>query len=457
MRVSVCIPTRNQGRFLDEAVRSALTQDVEDMEVVVHDDASDDDTPRVLAAIRDSRLRVHRHTHPLGIAANRNSCVESARGEAVAWLDSDDAYLPGTLARRLEVLDRHPRVGLVHGGFQVIDAAGRQLRPWPALHEEDRREPGADAFRDLAAGNTITTSTVVVRASVQREAGPFATSIGAGSSDWDMWLRIALRADLAYLAEPLARYRQHEHSISVRMARSGERLRCDRRVVEHVLQRDAGLVVNRARARRSARAALAARALRQAGDHHTAGRRGDALRAVAFAGRMAPAATATGAPALMLAIVRGDDYRGYRQTRRMLAVLAERLESPRHATRLARSVAEDPDYEQMTARAAAKLRRLTPRRAVVASVTKWDPTMLWLSRRRGVQFPDRRRMPDGYPGGDEHAISHLAQLQADGATHLAFTAATRWWLDYYPAFAAHLHERHTLLLDDADCVVYALA
>jgi len=457
MRVSVCIPTRNQAGYLEAAVRSALAQDVAGMEVLVHDDASDDDTARVLAGIRDPRLRVFHHPQPLGIAGNRNSLAEAAAGAAIAWLDSDDVYLPGTLAPRLAVLERRPGVALVHGGFDVIDAGGRVLRPWRALHDHDQVEPGADAFRDLAAANTVTTSTAVVRGSALRAAGGFATSIGPSSSDWDMWLRLALRGDVAYLARPLAGYRQHPRSVSTRTLRSGERLQCDLRAVEHVLHADAALITDRAGARRSARAALAARALLQAGDHHTAGRRRRALRTAAFAGRAAPGAVATGLPTLLLAIATGDDYRTYRHTRRMLARLAGRVASPRYASVLEQAATSDPDYEAMTARAAAKLRRLTPAGAVVASVTKWDPTMLWLSCRTGVQFPDRRRMPDGYPARDEQAIAHLGELQGEGATHIAFTAATRWWLDSYPGFAEHLRDRHRLLLDDHDCVVYALA
>src|SRR5882724_5990435 len=102
--VSVCIPTRNQARYLPAAVQSALDQDVDGMEVLVHDDASTDDTADLLAGFSDARLRVLHHREPLGVAANRNSCVEQARGRAIAWLDSDDVYLPGSLAERLSVL-----------------------------------------------------------------------------------------------------------------------------------------------------------------------------------------------------------------------------------------------------------------------------------------------------------------------------------------------------------------
>jgi glycosyltransferase involved in cell wall biosynthesis len=455
-RVSVCIPTRNQARYLPAAVQSALDQDVDGMEVLVHDDASTDDTADLLAGFSDARLRVLRHREPLGVAANRNSCVERARGRAIAWLDSDDVYLPGSLAERLSVLAEHPQVGLVHGGFDVIDKDGRPLRPWPAAHESDIIQSGALSFDDLTASNPITTSTVVARRSLHRAAGPFAAAIGPSSSDWDMWLRMALRCDVAYLAHPIARYRQHQRSISSRTTSSGERLRCDVRVVRHVLDQDRRLIANPRAARSAAHAALAAKALMHAGDLHTAGRRREALRSIALAGRLAPRIIGGGTLALMVAVATGDNYRSYRTTKQLLDVLSHHVSSPRYAERLSQAAATEPLYEEMLARSAAMLRRVTPGDAMVATATKWDQTLLWLSGRRGVQFPDRRQMPDGYPSDDDAVIAHLDLLGACGVTHLLFTSATRWWLDQYPAFAAHLAGRHWLLHDDADCVIYEL-
>jgi glycosyltransferase involved in cell wall biosynthesis len=454
--VSVCIPTRNQASYLAGAVESALAQDVEDMEILVHDDASTDGTAEVLARFSDPRLRVLRHAGAIGVAANRNSCLERARGRAIAWLDSDDVLLPGSLSDRLAVLDAHPQVGLVHGGFDVIGEDGRPLRPWPPAHARDAIQTGDAAFGDLIASNAITTSTVLARRSVHNAAGQFSSSIGSSSTDWDMWLRIALRADVAYLSRPLARYRQHDRSISTATAPSGERLRCDVRVVRHVFDRDRRLIADPRAARASARAALAAKALMHAGDMHTAGRRREALGACALAFRLGPSALRMGTLTLMAAVATGSDYGCYSTTKRLLSALSRRVDSPRYAERLRHAAETDPEYEAMLARSAVTLRRLTPYGAVIATATKWDPTLLWLSGRRGVQFPDRRRMPDGYPADADAVIEHLELLRASGVTHLVFTSATRWWLDQYPAFAGHLAERHRLLNDDRDCVVYEL-
>jgi hypothetical protein len=454
--VSVCIPTRNQAPFLRAAVQSALSQDLADLEVLVHDDASDDATQELLSSFADPRLRILRHAEPRGIAANRNSCLMHARGRYLAWLDSDDVFLPGSLGRRIDVLDANPDIGLVHGAFELIDAEDRPLRGWPAAYAGDAVQSGHSAFRDLIASNPITTSTVVVRRSVQNAAGAFSTSIGASSSDWDMWLRIALRSDIAYTARPVARYRQHTQTISHATSRSGERLRCDVRVAEGVLHDERRRIRDPREAARIARTSLAAKALTHGGDLYTAGRRGDAARAVLLAARLAPSRAWPGAARLLLATVRGDDYRCYRSTKRLLQMLGEQLGPTRHGSRVLATASLEPRYEQTLVRVAARIRRLTPHDAQVATVTKWDPTLLWLSRRRGVQFPDRRQMPDGYPGDAAAVIAHLEHLRENGVTHLAFTSASVWWLEHYAPFAHHLESKYRLLQRDADCVIYDL-
>lgn len=454
--VSVCIPTRNQARYLATAVESALAQPVQDLEVVVHDDASTDETAAVLAGFDDPRLRVARHAEPLGIAASRNALLEDARGEYIAWLDSDDRYTEGSLARRVRLLEDNPRAGLVHGAFELIDDCDRPLRSWPAVHDEDTLQPGDVAFRELLQSNTITTSTVVARRSAHEGAGPFSEAVGRTSSDWDMWLRIALRADVAYTASVVAGYRQHAGSISRPALADGERLRCDMAVTRHVLQEERRRIPNLHEAEQLARASLAAKAIGRAGELQTAGRRRDAAAAVSAALRLVPRTVRLDGLTLLVAALLGDDYGFYRAARRVNGKLAERLGDGRVGERLRKQAAVDPAYERTVIRAARQVRRLTERNARVATVTKWDPTLLRLSRRQGVQFPDRRQMPDGYPRSGAEVVAHLELLRRRGVTHLVFLQSTLWWLEHYPALAEHLRRRCRLLHSDRDCAVWRL-
>lgn len=451
--VSVCIPARDHGRFLREAVFSALAQDGVDLEVIIHDDASTDETAELVAGFMDPRISTRRHARPVGIAANRNSCLAVARGRHIAWLDADDAYLPGALARQLGVLDRHTGVALVHGGFEVVNEVGELQRRWPAPFASDAVEPSAEAFRQLLASNEITTSTVLARRSSLQAAGPFSSASGPSGSDWDMWLRLALRGDVAYTAAPVARYRQHEQSISHATVRTGKRLRCDMRIANRVLRNERARLPDGRELAHMSSAALAAKAISHAGDAQIRGSRRAALATLGHSARLAPQEVGRFVPALIRATVRHDDVAWLRLSTEVLTRLGRRLDGTRHGARIQASTAVDPEWEATLVRIASVVRRVVPPGSSVASVAKWDPTLLHLSHRRGQNFPDLRQVPEGYPRLSATLIEHLEVVRHEGISHLVFPSASFWWLEHYAAFASHL-ARYATTWHDADCRIY---
>jgi hypothetical protein len=451
--VSVCIPTRNHAAFLADAVNSALAQAVAGLEVVVCDDASTDGTTQVLGAIRDDRLRVLRYERRVGVAAARNTCLGSARGRYVAWLDADDVYLDGSLGRHLALLDAHPDVGVAHAGFQLMDEQGRPLPGWPAPAPRGAVTASRVAFRQMITSNTMTTSTVVGRRAVFDQVGGFAGNLGRCGSDWHMWLRIAAVADVGYVAEPAARYRQHTQTIT-RGATRRERLASDRAVVADVLRRHPDRATPETVT--AARSALAGKALFAAGDAATAGRRLEAVRHALWGAGVAPPRAWPPLLRVAAALTRGDSYAGYQAAKRALAILAPMVGETPFGERLANSASRDADYEASLARAASRIRASTPGDARIATVTKWDPTLLRLARRAGEQFPDRRELTDGYPSDDRAAVRQLELTRSRGCTHLVFTWATEWWLDYYPGFRDVLDASSRLIHRDDDCLIYEL-
>jgi hypothetical protein len=271
-----------------------------------------------------------------------------------------------------------------------------------------------------------------------------------------MWLRLCLHGDVAYTAAPVARYRQHAATISRDTTASGERLRCDIAVVRDLLVSEGFRLPDRSRADATAGSALAAKALTHAGDLLTRGRREASMRAVALAARLAPRPLTGLAPRLLASTARGDTFGCYRANKAMLGRLAKVLEGTRYGERLSAAAATDPEWEAVLIRAACAVRRLVPAHASVGAVTKWDPTLLALSGRHGHNFPDRRRLPDGYPVDGPAAVAHLEEMRGDGLTHLVLPSASFWWLEYYPALAAHLDERARRLWSDQDCMIYDL-
>jgi len=124
----VIIPAFNRAHFIGDAVGSILDQTLEDMEVLVVDDGSSDDTVEVALSFRDPRLRVVRHERNMGIPAARNSGLVEAQGKFIAWLDSDDIARPTRLQEQVEHLERHPRVAMVGCCAGRISPEGKRKR-----------------------------------------------------------------------------------------------------------------------------------------------------------------------------------------------------------------------------------------------------------------------------------------------------------------------------------------
>jgi glycosyltransferase involved in cell wall biosynthesis len=449
--VSVCVPARDAERFLAEALESALAQPVA-LELLVCDDGSVDGTARIAAsfATRDPRVRLVRGGGRSGVVGARNALVAAARGRYVAFLDADDVLLPGALADQVDVLERRSDVALVHADAEIIEEGGRELPAWRRPFSADVVEDGLAAFGELLLCNEMVTSTVVVRADALRAAGPF-VSVGASSSDWDMWLRLALQGAVAYRAAPVARYRQHAASISRAAVASGARLRCDARVVRRALHLSIPMRYADMQWSRRARSALAAKAVLAAGEHQTRGERRAALRALALAARMRPDLLHAGLAALARAVVRRDDYDAYVVSSALLDRLAGALLGTRYGGLLADRAAKDPDWEATLRRIARTVQAVTPKDAVLGTVTKWDPTLLRLSCRRGRNFPAQV-----YPPDSAAAVAHLEQQRADGLSHLVVPSASMWWLDHYAGLADRLRADGPPVHADADCLIFDL-
>jgi glycosyltransferase involved in cell wall biosynthesis len=210
-RVSICIPCYNGGDYLAPAIESALRQDAVDLEVLVCDNASTDETPSICRGYSDQRFRYVRFENLVCPAANWNRCLDAATGEAVVLLHADDALAPHFLTRALSIMESNREVGLVHCAVQHVDENGRSLFQQRTFQTDTVLEADAAFARLLVRGCEVNPAGVMVRRRVYETVGRFTESVVWGV-DWHMWLRIALRYAVAYLAEPLALYRQHQSS-----------------------------------------------------------------------------------------------------------------------------------------------------------------------------------------------------------------------------------------------------
>lgn len=203
--VSVVIPAYNAERFLLDALTSVRRQSVAPLEILVVDDGSSDDTARLAASMEG--VRCIRQTNA-GVSAARNRGIEEARGEFIALLDADDAWMPEKLAAQLASL------GANQFAFSARTETDEHLAP---LRVVRGGFPGSLLEGLLFHGNVVgTPSSVVAPREALLAAGGFDPRLSM-CADWDMWIRLATRLSGIYSDEPLVLYRVHGSSMSTNL------------------------------------------------------------------------------------------------------------------------------------------------------------------------------------------------------------------------------------------------
>jgi glycosyltransferase involved in cell wall biosynthesis len=212
MDVSVVVPTRNRSALLAMSLHSVLSQRDVDLEVIVVDEASTDDTQAVLAGLGDSRVRVLRHDSPKGVSTARNHGIEAARAEWVAFLDDDDLWAPRKLALQLEAA-RDTGASWVYAGHVNINVANEVTGGAPPL-------PPDLLVDQLSQHNVVPggCSGVMVSKRALALAGHFDPRFQP-LADWDLWLRLAHTGAPAWVPQPLVAYRLHGRQMSLDAAR----------------------------------------------------------------------------------------------------------------------------------------------------------------------------------------------------------------------------------------------
>jgi glycosyltransferase involved in cell wall biosynthesis len=204
--VSVVIPTRNRAEVLtSHALPSALAQRDVDVEVVVVDDGSDDDGRRALDRLTDPRVRVVRHATREGQSRARNTGIEAARGEWIAFLDDDDLWSPDKLREQLDAAAAAHAEFVYTGGVMVDEGRGGEVLSGMPLF------PPEGILERLLRMNAIPAgaSTVIARSTVVREVGGFDENL-VQFTDWDLWIRLAAHGRAAVCPAALVAYCLHD-------------------------------------------------------------------------------------------------------------------------------------------------------------------------------------------------------------------------------------------------------
>lgn len=213
-KVTICIPSHNYGRFLPEAIESALSQAYPLIETIIVDDGSTDDSLEIAesyATKEPSRVRVY--THPgrrnLGISATINLAFQKSSGEYWSIMGADDLLYPRKTTQQVEYLENHRKICWVYSHAHSVDQHGK-LRP--DLWGQDltrHREP----LESLIAANRIPAMTVLARRKCIEHVGKHIEKLLY--SDWEFWVRLAANHRVGFIKKALVQYRVHGQNISL--------------------------------------------------------------------------------------------------------------------------------------------------------------------------------------------------------------------------------------------------
>lgn len=207
--ITVCLPTFNRAVLLRDCLGSIVSQTRRDIEILVGDNGSPDDTAAVVAGFHDPRITYIRRPQNIGAVPNINDLLARATGRYVVIAHDDDIYQPEFLAREAALLDEFPAVGMVHCAAIPMTAAG-SLGGVIRAYAKTCVRPSRQEFERYLEGHNVVCSTVMVRRSLYEDTGLWDSHYEC--ADFHMWLRLALRADVGYVAEPLVFVRVHKDS-----------------------------------------------------------------------------------------------------------------------------------------------------------------------------------------------------------------------------------------------------
>jgi glycosyltransferase involved in cell wall biosynthesis len=197
--VSIVTPSYNQGKFLEATICSVLSQDYPRLEYIIVDGGSTDNSLEIIRKYAD-QLAWWVSEADRGQTDAINKGFAHAHGEIFAWLNSDDTYEPGAVRAAVEYLLRHPEIGMVYGDANFIDEQGRVIGKFDARPTDYRR---------LRRGYVhIPQQAAFFRAALWHQVGPLDPSFYF-AMDYDLWVRIAARAPIAYIPQTWANFRLH--------------------------------------------------------------------------------------------------------------------------------------------------------------------------------------------------------------------------------------------------------
>jgi glycosyltransferase involved in cell wall biosynthesis len=197
--VSIITPSFNQARYIEATIQSVLTQDYSNIEYIIVDGGSTDETVEIIKK-HEGRIAWWVSEKDKGQTDAINKGFARANGQILAWLNSDDTYEPGAISAAVKYLQEHPEVGMVYGDCNFINETGHVIGKFGSAQTD---------YRLLRQGYAhIPQQTMFLRADLWKQVGPLDPSFYF-AMDYDLWTRLAARTQLKYIPQTWANFRLH--------------------------------------------------------------------------------------------------------------------------------------------------------------------------------------------------------------------------------------------------------
>lgn len=204
--VSVVIPSYNQGMYIDKAINSVLSQSFSDIELLISDDASPDNSWEVIQRIDDHRLGTFKQQKNLGPVGNLIFLIKESRGKYIALLNSDDYWLPGKLGKQVDIMESDPKLGACFTWADLVDEAGHVITGIEATWSDVFRQPNRTQAEWLNhfffRGNCLCHPSMLIRRDVYSQLGFYNPALRQ-LPDFEMWIRLIKHYPINIIEETL--------------------------------------------------------------------------------------------------------------------------------------------------------------------------------------------------------------------------------------------------------------
>ena len=206
-KVSICIPVYNGEKTIQQTIDSVLNQTYKNIEVVICDNQSTDNTVEIIKSNTDSRIFFYQNEENVGMAGNWNECLKRATGDYIHFLCADDYILPDCIGKKTKVLDSNPKVIMVSSATDIVNENDKLVMRRIRQRHNVILDGYKLAKKSLHRGNLFgEPSNIMFRKSALEKSGVFSLN-SYYTTDWELWVKLAVLGKVAYLKEPLTVYR----------------------------------------------------------------------------------------------------------------------------------------------------------------------------------------------------------------------------------------------------------